>query len=239
MTFREVIFELTGFRQGSIEKKGGVMKHFVILTLSFVAMTFAAGFHNGTWFFVNSEYIVTAYHVVEDYDYNCYYDIQNDSCYKVHIVDYDKERDIVLLKLDEEPVEMPRVCRIEHSELPVGEKLTSYGYPEPFLDHDLTVIPMNIRVQYRYDGDYSYYRMTGTLQLGMSGGPNFTRDSRIGGMSKSIIAEENTSNLVKSTEVVRMLRKNGVAEYPNTRNVEKCVISILSTHEEFKPAYLK
>jgi preprotein translocase subunit Sss1 len=58
-------------------------------------------------------------------------------------------------------------------------------------------------------------------------------------MSKSIIAEENTSNLVKSTEVVRLLRKNGVAEYPNTRKVEKCVISILSTNEEFKSAHLK
>ena len=160
------------------------------IILAFAVMAFAEGFHNGTGFFVNSEYIVTAYHVVNDYDYNCYYDIQNDSCYKVHIVDYDKERDIVLLKLDEEPVEMPRVCRIAHSELPVGEKLTSYGYVEPFLDHDLTVIPMNIRVQYRYDGDYSYYRMTGTLQLGMSGGPNFTTDGRIGGMSKSISTME-------------------------------------------------
>ena len=93
------------------------------IILAFAVMAFGEGFHNGTGFFVNSEYIVTAYHVVEDYDYNCYYDIQNDSCYKVHIVDYDKERDIVLLKLDEEPVEMPRVCRIAHSELPVGEKL--------------------------------------------------------------------------------------------------------------------
>ena len=99
----------------------GGMKHFVILILAFAAMTFGEGFRNGTGFFVNSEYIVTAYHVVEDYDHNCYYDIQNDSCYKVHIVDYDAETDIVLLKLDEEPVEMPRVCRIEHSELPIGK----------------------------------------------------------------------------------------------------------------------
>jgi hypothetical protein len=208
------------------------------IILAFAVMASAEGFHNGTGFFVNSEYIVTAYHVVNDYVYNCYYDIQNDSCYKVHIVDYDKERDIVLLKLDEEPVEMPRVCRIAHSELPVGEKLTSYGYVEPFLDHDLTVIPMNIRVQYRYDGDYSYYRMTGTLQLGMSGGPNFTTDGRIGGMSKSISTmERNTSNLVKSTEVIRFLRKNGVQEYPNTKNVKKCVISIVNSKKVFRSAH--
>jgi hypothetical protein len=207
------------------------------IILAFAVMAFAEGFHNGTGFFVNSEYIVTAYHVVNDYDYNCYYDIQNDSCYKVHIVDYDKERDIVLLKLDEEPVEMPRVCRIAHSELPVGEKLTSYGYVEPFLDHDLTVIPMNIRVQYRYDGDYSYYRMTGTLQLGMSGGPNFTTDGRIGGMSKSISTmERNTSNMVKSTEVIRFVRKNGVQEYPNTKNVRICVISIVNSKKVFRSA---
>jgi hypothetical protein len=148
------------------------------------------------------------------------------------------ETDIVLLKLYDEPVELPRVCRIAHTELPVGSKLTSYGYPEPFLDHDLTIIPMNIRVQYRYDGDYSYYRMTGTLQLGMSGGPNFTTDGRIGGMSKSISnMEQNTSNLVKSTEVIRLLRKNGVREYPNTRNVKNCVISIVNSIKVFKSAH--
>jgi S1-C subfamily serine protease len=201
-------------------------------------MAFSAGFRNGTGFFVNSEYIVTAYHVIEDYEHICYYDIHNDTCYQVYVVDYDMETDIVLLKLYDEPVELPRVCRIAHTELPVGSKLTSYGYPEPFLDHDLTIIPMNIRVQYRYDGDYSYYRMTGTLQLGMSGGPNFTTDGRIGGMSKSISnMEQNTSNLVKSTEVVRLLRKNGVREYPNTRNVKNCVISIVNSIKVFKSAH--
>ena len=74
----------------------------------------------------------------------------------------------------------------------------------------------------------------------MSGGPNFTTDGRIGGMNKSISTnEQNTSNIVKSTEVVRLLNKNGIKEYPNTKNVKKCVISILSSHEEFKSAHLK
>ena len=214
------------------------MKQLIGIILAFAVMTFAEGFRNGTGFFVNSEYIVTAYHVIENYEHTCYYDIHNDTCYKAHVVDYDTETDIVLLKLDEEPVEMPKVCRIAHTELPIGEKLTSYGYPDPFIDHDLTIVPMNIRVQYRYDGDYTYYRMTGTLVIGMSGGPNFTRDGRIGGMSKSISTmERNTSNLVKSTEVVRLLRKNGVTEYPNTKNVKKCVISIVNSKKVFKSAH--
>ena len=216
------------------------MKQLIGITLSLVVMAFAGDMHNGSGFFVNSDYIVTAYHVVENYENTCYYDIENDTCYQVHVVDYDLETDLVLLKLDDEPVELPWVCRIAHSELPIGEKLTSYGYPEPFIDHELTIIPLNIRVLYRYDGNYNYYRMTGTLQFGMSGGPNFTTDGRIGGMSKSISTiEQNTSNLVKSTEVVRLLNKNGVWEYPNTRNVEKCAVSILNSAEAFKSAHLK
>ena len=39
--------------------------------------------------------------------------------------------------------------------------------------------------------------------------------------------------------IMEWTNKNGVWEYPNTKNVEKCAISILSTHEEFKSAYLK
>ena len=215
------------------------MKQLVGIILSFIAMAFADdNMHNGTGFFVNSEYIVTAYHVVENFENTCYYDIKNDTCYKVHIVDYNLESDLVLLKLDDEPVEMPMVCRLAHSELAIGERLTSYGYPDPFIDHELTIIPLSIRMHYRYDGNYNYYRMTGKLRLGMSGGPNFTIDGRIGGVNKSIsLVEQNTSNLVKSTEVVRLLHKNGVMEYPNTRNEKKCVISILISVEDFKSAH--
>ena len=216
------------------------MKQLIGIICAFVAMAFADDdMYGGTGFFVNSEYMVTAYHVIEGYENICYYDIKNDTCHQAHLVDYTVDSDVAVLKLDEEPLEMPMVCSLAHSELPIGEKLMSYGYPDPINDHELTIIPLSIRMLYRYDGNYDFYRMTGTLRHGMSGGPNFTRDGQIAGMSKSIIAEENTSNLVKSTEVVRLLRKNGVAEYPNTRKVEKCVISILSTNEEFKSAHLK
>lgn len=209
-------------------------KIIVIIVALFVSMA-AADMRNGTGFFVNSEYIVTAYHVIENFGHTCYYDIQNDTCYQVHIVDYDRTMDLVLLKLDDEPVNMPMVCRLAHSELPIGEKLTSYGYPDPLIDNDLTIIPMNIRLLYRYDGDTNFYRMNGVLEYGMSGGPNFTVDGRVGGVSKSIALNElNTSNLVKSTEVVRFIKRNGVVEYPNTKNVSKCVISILNSNYEFR-----
>jgi S1-C subfamily serine protease len=217
------------------------MKRLIGIIFAFAAMAFADDeVHNGTGFFVNSEYIVTAYHVVEGYENTCYYDIQNDTCYQVHVVDYTVNPDLALLKLDEDPVELPWVCRIAHTELPIGEKLTSYGYPEPFVEPELTIIPLNIRLLYRSDGNDSFYRMTGKLRLGMSGGPNFTTDGQIGAMNKSISTDEqNTSNVVKSTEVIRMLNKNGVKEYPNTKNVKKCVISILNTAEVFKSAHLK
>ena len=211
-----------------------------IILLSFFVAFAADDMRNGTGFFVNRDYIITAYHVVETFEHKCYYDIKNDTCYQAHLVDYDLESDIALLKLDEVPIAMPMVCSLEHNELPNGENLTSYGYTQPFINPNLTVVPMRIRMQYRYDGNYSYYRTSGIIEFGMSGGPNFTRNGRIGGMNKSVsLMEENTSNLVKSTEVVRMLRRNGVAEYPNTKNVEKCAISILNSFEGFKSAQLK
>ena len=238
MTFRAVIFELTEFQQGPIEK-GDIMKQLIgIILLSFFVAFAADDMRNGNGFFVNSDYIITAYHVVETFEHKCYYDIKNDTCYQVHLVDYDLESDIALLKLDEVPIAMPMVCSLEHNELPNGEKLTSYGYTQPFINPIFTVVPMRIRMQYRYDGNYSYYRTSGIIEYGMSGGPNFTRDGRIGGMSKSISnMERNASNLVKSTEVVRLLRQNGVREYPNTRNVKKCVISIVNSIKVFESAH--
>jgi S1-C subfamily serine protease len=217
------------------------MKKLITIILLFSGVAFAEPVEDmqaGTGFFVNSRYIVTAYHVVENYGHTCYYDIENDTCYQVRVVDYDSKSDIALLKLKETPVNMPMVCRIAHSELPIGEKLTAYGYPQPFTEHEPTIIPMNIRLPYNYDGDVTFYRMTGLLLIGMSGGPNFTSDGKVGGVNKSIsLVEQNTSNLVKSTEVIRMLRRNGVTEYPNTKNVKKCVISILNSLEEFKSAH--
>lgn len=217
------------------------MKKIIVILISlFVGMAFADNMRNGTGFFVNREYIVTAYHVVENFGHTCYYDVERDTCYQAHIVDYDVDKDLVLLKLDEEPENMPMVCRLANNELPVGEKLTSYGYPEPLIEHGLTIIPMNIRVLHRYDGNATFYRMTGLLQYGMSGGPNFTTDGRVGAVSKSVATNErNTSNLIKSTEVLRMMNRNGVVEYPNTKNVRKCAISILNSDYLFRRLHTK
>lgn len=111
-----------------MRKSGNIMKQLIgIILLSFFMAFADDDMYGGTGFFVNSEYIVTAYHVVEGYENTCYYDIKNDTCHHVHLVDYTVDSDVALLKLDEEPLEMPMVCRIAHSELPIGEKLTSYG----------------------------------------------------------------------------------------------------------------
>lgn len=218
------------------------MKKLLAIILLFACTSFAEvaeDVHGGTGFFVNSKYIVTAYHVVSNYRHACYYDMKNDTCYQVRIVDYDSLSDIALLKLKETPTSLPMVCRLAHTELPIGEKLTAYGYPQPFIEHNPTIIPMDIRLLYNYEGEPSFYRMNGLLQVGMSGGPNFTRDGRVGGVSRSVsTVERNTSNLVKSTEVIRMLKRNGVTEYPNTKNVKQCVISILNSLDEFKSAKL-
>ena len=105
------------------------MKHSIIHILAFVVMAFADDYvHCGTGAFVNSEYMVTAYHVVEGYENICYYDIKNDTCHQAHLVDYTVNSDVAVLKLDEEPLEMPMVCRLAHSELPIGEKLIKSSF---------------------------------------------------------------------------------------------------------------
>lgn len=124
-----------------------IMKQLISIILLFFVMGFAEeDMHNGTGFFVNGDYLITAYHVVDEFEHKCYYDIKNDTCYKIHMVDYDLEADIALMALNEEPVEMPMVCSLEHAELPNGERLTSYGYTQPFVNPNLTVVPMRIRM---------------------------------------------------------------------------------------------
>lgn len=151
-----------------------IMKQLIgIILLSVFAAFAEEDMRNGTGFFVNSDYLITAYHVVDSFEHKCYYDIKNDTCYKIHLVDYDLDADIALMALDEKPVEMPMVCSLEHDALPNGERLTSYGYTQPFVNPNVTVVPLRIRMQYRSDGNYSYYRTSGLLEGGMSGGPNF------------------------------------------------------------------
>ena len=54
-------------------KSGNIMKQLIgIIHLSFFMAFAEEDMHNGTGFFVNSDYLITAYHVVDEFEHKCY-----------------------------------------------------------------------------------------------------------------------------------------------------------------------
>jgi len=205
----------------------------LVLLVALCNSTFAT-YINGTGVAVNGKYIVSAYHVVEEYGNACYLDLKTNQCHELEIVDFDVDVDLLLLKLKDEDKTNLSACPIMDHEVNVGDRVTSFGYIKPeYKDYETRVLRSRIKAHDNVDGIEYFYRISTKLVPGMSGGPLHNADGEILGLSKSYsLVEKNTSNVIKSTEIMRMLIDNGVRNIASTNIVKRCTLILISSNVE-------
>ena len=212
---------------------------YIIILLAFVSISLGEEyqyyFNNGSGAFVNSEYVITAYHVVKKYDNDCYLDVQKEKCYSLTLVDYDEESDIALLKLVKKPARDPFVCSIYDGEVSINTHIVSYGYHNPFASKfKLTSSYGEIKYLHGYTSGYEFYAVNAYVGEGMSGGPVFDTDGYIIGYNHSLYNNiKNIGNITKSTEAMKLIRRNNIEKMPNTDDPSACSVIIISSQKVF------
>lgn len=207
------------------------MKKAIISILTLLCMNVFATYHNGNGVAVNGKYIVSAYHVVEEFGNVCYLDRTTNKCHELEIVDFDVDIDLVLLKVKDDDKKNFSSCSIKPREVNVGDKVTSFGYIKPnYEDYKTRVMPSRIKALNNIDGINWFYRISTKLIPGMSGGPLYNANGEVVGLSKSFsLAEKKTSNVIKSTEVMNMLKQHGVKNVATTNMIKNCTVILISS----------
>lgn len=207
------------------------MKNLIVSLLTFLCMNAFATYINGTGVAVNGKYIVSAYHVVEEYGNACYLDRKTNKCHPLEIVDFDVDADLVLLKVKDNDKKVFSSCSIMPTEINVGDKVTSFGYFKPeYNDYETRILHSKIKALDNVDGVDLFYRISTKLIPGMSGGPLYNSDGEVVGLSKSYsLVETKTSNVIKSTEIMSMLKRNGVKNMTSTNMIQRCTMIIVSS----------
>ena len=148
---------------------------------------------SGTGFFINEKgYIATNYHVVEDasaYEVNVTTGNGSESnSYRAVLVSMDKQNDLAILKIDDD--RFKPVGKIQYnfttSMQDVGTDVFTLGYPlTSIMGNEIKYTDGVISARTGYQGDVTTYQMTVPIQPGNSGGPLFSSDGELIGITSS------------------------------------------------------
>ena len=193
----------------------------------------------GTGFFVgekgkNPQYLVTNCHVVEDYlatggengESDLYVVYENDDYEVAHVVDYDAEMDLALLRIDT-PTRKRQAIALEKPVNMVGDQVYAVGYPAVADDvvdaisyygrQDATVTGGHVsRLLTEADTGRRLLQTDATIHSGNSGGPLVNTDGCVVGINTFILLDANGSEIsgvyyaVSVEEVIPMLTRNRV-----------------------------
>ncbi len=148
---------------------------------------------SGTGFFINEKgYIATNYHVIEDaYAYKVEVTSGNESepqSYRAVIVSTDRQNDLAILKIDDENFKPLKRIRYNFntSMKDVGTDVFTLGYPlTDIMGDEIKYTDGVISSRTGYQGDVTTYQITVPIQPGNSGGPLFTSDGELVGITSS------------------------------------------------------
>lgn len=157
---------------------------------------------NGTGFFINEKgYIATNYHVVEDASaYKVEVTSGNQTevkSYDVVIVSTDEQNDLAILKIDDDRFKSLRRLRYNFTTKmkDVGTDVFTLGYPlTEIMGSEIKYTDGVISSRSGYQGDITTYQITVPIQPGNSGGPLFSSDGELVGITSSGIDKQLADN---------------------------------------------
>jgi hypothetical protein len=167
----------------------------------------------GSGFLVNSNgYIITNYHVVKNstkilVKIN---ESENNRTYTAHLVNYNSENDIALLKI--EPINFPIPYSISNKQQMVGESILSLGYPMiSEMGDEIKATDGIVSSNSGFRNDVRYYQISCPIQPGNSGCPLFNSKGEIIGLVTSgLTIGQNVGYALKSNYIIAFLRLNSI-----------------------------
>lgn len=157
----------------------------------------------GTGFALNSGYIVTNYHVVENSNTINVLGVNGDflKSYEAKIVGSDKSNDLALLKLVDSSVSFSVPYKLSSSIADVGEGVFVLGYPlTAAMGEDVKLTNGIISSRTGFEGNTALYQISAPVQPGNSGSPLFDDNGNlIGIVNAHLDHAENVSYAIKSS----------------------------------------
>ena len=163
---------------------------------------------------LESGYIVTNHHVIEDADDIEVEFILNDEVQKFNaeIVQTDKVNDLAIIKIFDMNFDGldPLRYNFKTRSSDVGTKVYAYGYPMALtlMGKEIKVTDGIISSKTGFDGNITTYQITAPIQGGNSGGPLFDEHGNFLGINSSGLSKEIADNVgytIKSSYVLNLI----------------------------------
>ena len=175
---------------------------------------------SGTGWFVNSNHVVTCYHVIEGRN-NLACHFQNGIVENLSVVAFDKDSDTAILGLAEGGISH-KWLRLQRRPGKLADKVCTFGYPLPsLLGQDLKYSEGSISSMSGIAGDTSTYQISVPLQPGNSGGALLNvrgevvgiTSSRLDAIKTAVITggiPQNVNYAIKVRYLIALLDDNGI-----------------------------
>lgn len=166
----------------------------------------------GTGFALNSlGYIVTNYHVIENAKSIKIKGINGnfETKYKAEVVITDKKNDIAIIKITDinfTSLNIPPYT-FSNTTSNVASKCYALGYPmTQVMGNEIKFTDGTISSKTGYQGDVSTYQISVPIQPGNSGGPLFSADGKVIGITNAKIpGAENVSYAIKTSNLIQLI----------------------------------
>jgi len=134
--------------------------------------------------------IVTAFHVIENARYAMVQTLDGEIYDRIEVVDYDRRRDVAVIRI--RPFSTLRSLDLDQTDdLVIGEAAVAIGNPQG-LDH---TVSEGLISGYRQMTGYRLIQVTVPISPGSSGGPLFTLDGNVVGITNYQLVTDRTQNL--------------------------------------------